>query len=289
MSFMMSAPSSGTDAGLPRGELVATYPTYADARAQVDRLAASDFPLTAVSIVGKDLRVVERVRGRLNYAQVALSAGVRGLLFGAMIGGFLYLLDPTGGPLRILTSALLGLAVWIIFGVVGFASRRGQHGFASTQAVVPGGYDLVVAFDHAARARQELGLGARTTAAPAAAPAAPTPPPAAQSTTGPAQPATGPADVAAGQPGAGHGSHAVGARAAAAEPAPGSAPAAAGAESEARPADAPVGLDRSYGVTLPPEEVQRLIEARGGRPATTPGPQDAHRQDARRPDGRRQD
>ena len=91
MSFMMSNPQPGAEQGLPRGELLATYATYAQAREQVDRLAATDFPVSAVSIVGKDLRVVERVRGRLNYAQVALSAGVRGVFFGGLIGMFLYL------------------------------------------------------------------------------------------------------------------------------------------------------------------------------------------------------
>ena len=177
MSFMMSNPQPGAEQGLPRGELLATYATYAQAREQVDRLAATDFPVSAVSIVGKDLRVVERVRGRLNYAQVALSAGVRGVFFGGLIGVFLYLLAPEAGPGQILTSMLLGLAVWLIFGVIGFAMRRGQHGFASSQAVVPTAFDLVVAFDHAARARQELGLGGA---------AAPTPPAASQPAPAPA-------------------------------------------------------------------------------------------------------
>ncbi|MBY0179457.1 hypothetical protein H7J95_05755, partial [Micrococcus luteus] len=56
------------------------------------------------------------------------------------------------------------------------------------------------------------------------------------------------------------------------------APAPGGPEAPARPvpeADpAPTGLDRSYGVTLPPEEVAKLIEARGGHP---PRPQDEPR------------
>ena len=223
MSIMMPNPQPGAEQGLPRGELLATYATYAQARDQVDRLAATDFPVSAVSIVGKDLRVVERVRGRLNYAQVALSAGVRGVFFGGLIGVFLYLLAPEAGPGQILTSMLLGLAVWLIFGVIGFAMRRGQHGFASSQAVVPTAFDLVVAFDHAARARQELGLGGA---------AAPTPPrPSSWRPEAPARPVP-----------------------------------------EADPA--PTGLDRSYGVTLPPEEVAKLIEARGGHP---PRPQDEPR------------
>ncbi len=185
MSFMMPNPQPGAEQGLPRGELLATYATYAQAREQVDRLAATDFPVSAVSIVGKDLRVVERVRGRLNYAQVALSAGVRGVFFGGLIGVFLYLLAPEAGPGQILTSMLLGLAVWLIFGVIGFAMRRGQHGFASSQAVVPTAFDLVVAFDHAARARQELGLGGAAAPTP---PAAPPRPPRRRPRTGPCRP-----------------------------------------------------------------------------------------------------
>lgn len=250
MSFMMSSPQPGADQGLPRGELLATYATYADARAQVDRLAATDFPVSAVSIVGKDLRVVERVRGRLNYAQVALAAGVRGVFFGGLIGVFLYLLSPEGGPGQILTSMLLGLAVWLIFGVIGFGMRKGRHGFASSQAVVPTGYDLVVAFDHAARARQELSLGGAAAVAAQAQAPAPSGPPAQA-----AAPAAEPVAPSSG------GSHAA--------PAPGEDPGAG----RAAPAEdaAPIGLDRSYGVTLPPEEVARLIQARGGQ---TPRAQD---------------
>ncbi|UBH25796.1 hypothetical protein KW076_06405 [Micrococcus porci] len=250
MSMMMSGPAAG---GLPQGELLATYSTYEQAREQVDRLAEADFPVTALSIVGKDLRVVERVRGRLNYGRVALGAAVQGALFGAMIGAFLLLLDSSAGGMQIVTSALLGVAVWVIFGVVGFASRKGRHGFASTQALVPGGYDLVVAFEHAGRARQELGLGARGAATPA-----PAPMPVQESAPAPA-PAPAPSGSAVSGP---SGSHA--APASSAEPAP------AHVDGPAQDPAAPAGLDRSYGVTLPPEEVARLIEARGGRPRQDP-------------------
>ena len=48
----------------------------------------------------------------------------------------------------------------------------------------------------------------------------------------------------------------------------------AGAEAAPAAGAVPTGLDRSYGVTLPPEEVAKLIEARGGHP---PRPQDEPR------------
>lgn len=268
MSFMMSSPPPGADRGLPRGELLATYASYADAREQVDRLAATDFPVSAVSIVGKDLRVVERVRGRLNYAQVALSAGVRGVFFGGLIGVFLFLLTPEGGAGQILTSMLLGLAVWLIFGVIGFGMRKGRHGFASSQAVVPTGYDLVVAFEHAARARTELGLGGAAATAAAAVSTSPATPAPAAPQAGPNEDGAGQVDAPrpdapqadaqhapqAGAPSSG-GSHA--APDADAQP--------AGAEAAPAAGAVPTGLDRSYGVTLPPEEVARLIQARGGQ------------------------
>ena len=262
MSFMMSSPQSGADQGLPRGELLATYGTYSEAREQVDRLAATDFPVSAVSIVGKDLRVVERVRGRLNYAQVALAAGVRGVFFGGLIGVFLYLLAPEAGPGQILTSMLLGLAVWLIFGVIGFGMRKGRHGFASSQAVVPTGYDLVVAFEHAGRARQELGLGGAAAVVAQAQPQAATQPPAqpGQAEHAPAPTADDGAAPGAGAPPSG-GSHA--APPAGAQPGAGEHSAAGGQAPAA--GTVPTGLDRSYGVTLPPEEVAKLIQARGGQ------------------------
>ncbi|MCR8676464.1 hypothetical protein NWP10_11725 [Micrococcus sp. HG099] len=39
----------------------------------------------------------------------------------------------------------------------------------------------------------------------------------------------------------------------------------AGAEAAPAAGAVPTGLDRSYGVTLPPEEVAKLIQARGGQ------------------------
>ena len=46
---------------LPKGELVATYGDYLEAQRAVDHLADSQFPVQLVTIVGTDLRMVERV------------------------------------------------------------------------------------------------------------------------------------------------------------------------------------------------------------------------------------
>ncbi|MDO5635164.1 MAG: hypothetical protein Q4G34_09890 [Micrococcus sp.] len=287
MSFFMPQTPASRDDGMPRGELVATYSTYATAREQVDKLAAGDFPVTAVSIVGKDLRVVERVRGRMSYSKVALGAALRGLIFGALIGLFMVLINPAGGWNSVLFSALLGVGVWMIFGVIGFSLRKGQSGgaaFASTQQLVPVAYDLVVAFEHAAQAKQILGLTGAGTAIPtpagSAAPSAPAPAPATGGGSTVAAPhgsatvrdANANADAAApvtaatsgGGPGAAASEGAGQGETPSSSTDGGETPSSGPQTGTGQGADVPVGLDKSYGLRLSDEEVRRLIEARGG-------------------------
>jgi hypothetical protein len=56
---------------LPRGEVLGTYDTYLEAQAVVDRLSKASFPVKQLSIVGNDLKTVERVTGKLTYARAA--------------------------------------------------------------------------------------------------------------------------------------------------------------------------------------------------------------------------
>ncbi len=57
--------------GLPRGELLGRYRTYEQAQRVVDHLAAQDFDIKKLTIVGNDLRSVEHIRSRLTYPRVA--------------------------------------------------------------------------------------------------------------------------------------------------------------------------------------------------------------------------
>src|SRR5690606_24550665 len=58
---------------LPRGDVLGTYDTYDEAQAVVDRLARGEFPVKQVSIVGSDLRTVERVTGKMTYGRAAIA------------------------------------------------------------------------------------------------------------------------------------------------------------------------------------------------------------------------
>ena len=71
MSNIFGAPRAGAPNGpdearsVPKGDTVGSYNSYLDAQKAVDYLADQQFPVQMVSIVGNDLKMVERVTGRL--------------------------------------------------------------------------------------------------------------------------------------------------------------------------------------------------------------------------------
>ena len=74
---------------MPTGTEVASYQTYAQARAAVDFLSDSGFDVSSITIVGTDLHMVERVTGRLTIARASLSGASSGALWGALMGMFM--------------------------------------------------------------------------------------------------------------------------------------------------------------------------------------------------------
>jgi hypothetical protein len=61
---------------------VASYPSYGEAQAAVDRLSDERFPVENLDIVGSGLRLVERVTGRLTNARAAAAGAASGAWFG---------------------------------------------------------------------------------------------------------------------------------------------------------------------------------------------------------------
>jgi hypothetical protein len=303
---MLFGPASSDPAvsGLPRGEVLGTYDSYADARKIVDRLAEQEFDVRTVSIVGIDLRTVERIRHRQTYASVALRSALQGAFFGLMLGILMSLIDPSGTGPQMLYTVGLGVGIWVLFGVIGHSIRKGK-GFDSVQQLVPTRFDVVCEFASAAKARQLLGGG---TPAPSPAPTpGPTPaqqPPSAApadpvSGTGsrtPAAPVSPSGQAAPAAPvsptAPGTGTDSTGEEPASAPPAPTAGSAAVPAPAPASPAtppaapaparthhfpDLPDGRPQ-YGVRLPEDQAQALREqmlkdqaGTSGQSATTPG------------------
>lgn len=162
MSNIFGVPKAGVPNGpdefrtVPAGDTVGSYSSYLDAQKAVDYLADQQFPVQLVSIVGNDLKMVERVTGRLSYPRVALSGALSGMWFGLFVGVMLSFFSPTGGYFSIVTSVLMGAAFFMLFGIVTYAMQRGKRDFTSTSQVVATNYDVVVAFEASHEARRML-------------------------------------------------------------------------------------------------------------------------------------
>ncbi|MFP3578200.1 general stress protein [Arthrobacter sp. fls2-241-R2A-200] len=157
MSNIFGAPKALEESrSVPQGDTVGSYTSYLDAQKAVDYLADQQFPVQHVSIVGNDLKMVERVTGRLSYPRVALSGALSGMWFGLFVGVMLSFFTPAGGPFSIITSVLMGAAFFMLFGIVTYATQRGKRDFTSTSQVVATNYDVIVAFEAAHEARRLL-------------------------------------------------------------------------------------------------------------------------------------
>lgn len=146
--------------GEPARRVVASYDDYAHAEAAVDYLADRRFPVDKVAIVGRDVRLVEQVTGRMTYLNASLQGAAAGALPGALIGwlfGLFSWIDPlTSGLLLALYGLVFGAILGGLLNVSVYALQSGRRDFSAITAVQPTSYDIVVDLDQADEAAQEL-------------------------------------------------------------------------------------------------------------------------------------
>lgn len=145
----MSTPvndASRTFPTIPRGEVIGRYENYLDAQKVVDYLADNDFPVANVSIIGNDLKLVERVRAKLSYPRVAGQGALQGAVIGLFFGLLLFLFSQAGSSSIVptLASMLLGAVLFMLMSVTSYALQRGKRDFASTRQVLPSTWDVIV-------------------------------------------------------------------------------------------------------------------------------------------------
>jgi len=152
----MSAHEQYSD--IPRGQVVGTYDTYAEAQRAVDYLSDKEFPVQNVSIVGSDLRMVENVLGRLTRGRAAMAGAASGAWFGLFVGIVLSLFaeDGTNTVGLILAAVAYGAVFGAIFGFVGHAFSGGKRDFTSRSKIVASSYELRCVWAEADRARELL-------------------------------------------------------------------------------------------------------------------------------------
>jgi hypothetical protein len=139
------------------GQVIASYPTYSGAQHAIDRLADASFPVQYSEIVGRDLRMVERVTGRMTDGRAAAARAVTGAWFGLLIGLFvgLFTFAPAWLGL-ILGGLLLGTGCGALIGLVSHRMGSGQHEFASLRSLAASRYDVMVTEAYADHGRQLL-------------------------------------------------------------------------------------------------------------------------------------
>jgi hypothetical protein len=136
---------------------VASCPSYLEAQAVVDRLSDDGFPVEHLDIVGSDLKLVERVTGRLTSKGAATAGAASGAWFGLMIGLLLGIFSSGDSWFGLLISGLVIGAVWgAVFGYFGHAALGGTRDFSSLQALVATRYDVVARDGQADAARAAI-------------------------------------------------------------------------------------------------------------------------------------
>src|SRR5215207_6989048 len=187
----------GAIPGLPTGQSIAIYESYADAQRAVDYLSDQQFPVQHLAIVGTDLKQIERVTGRLTWGKVLLGGIAGGAWIGLLIGLLFALFTPES-TVRILIFSIIWAAIFgAALAAMGYAFSGGRRDFTSMTATIASKYEVFCHHQHAARARQLLaqlamqGTGNVTPEATAGVTGAATGPPA-----GPAAGATPPASTA---------------------------------------------------------------------------------------------
>ena len=135
---------------MPQGEVVADFKLYPDALAYVDNLINNNFPAGAVAIVGSDLRTVERVRGKINYARMAVGGAMTGswmgLAFGLIFGGSVNPTDPNQFTMSesIFSAIVIGAGLGMLFNVTRYALTKNKRSFISQSTVVASKYQIQV-------------------------------------------------------------------------------------------------------------------------------------------------
>ncbi|WP_022890605.1 general stress protein [Agromyces italicus] len=143
---------------LPKGETVASFESYAEAQAAVDRLSKAEFPVKELAIVGTDLTSVERITGKLSWSRAAGAGALSGAWFGLFLGLLFFIFAPSGASLGILGAAvLIGAGFGMIFSVVSYSLNRRRRDFTSVMQVLATRYAIIAEPAHVARARNVLG------------------------------------------------------------------------------------------------------------------------------------
>lgn len=151
------ADAEPVDATRPRRS-IASYSSYAEAEGAVDRLSDQGFPVQRSAIVGRGLRSVEQVTGRMTAGRAALIGAGEGALIGvlfALLFGLFFTGPGFGGLL--LYSVVVGVGLAAPLGALAQSVYSGgRRDFVSATRIEADRYELEVEAESADEATRLL-------------------------------------------------------------------------------------------------------------------------------------
>lgn len=164
--------------GMPReqGEKVAEFTSYEAAQKAVTGLIEAEVPAKDIQIIGRGLRSVETVTGRLGYAAAARSGAVNGILFGLLFSAIFVLGSPEAGIQVFAGVMLVGIALGMLLSLITYSFLRRRRSYTSITQLVADHYDVHVLAASIRKAREVTGSRAASKPAPAVDPSTLPPP-----------------------------------------------------------------------------------------------------------------
>ncbi len=139
------------------GETVATVTDYDAAQKLVSQLIAGEVPAREIAIVGMGVRTVERVTGRLGYANAARSGAVNGVLIGLFLSAIFVLGNPSVPIQAFVGVIFVGVAIGMILSLIAYSVVRRRRDYASVMQLSADHYEVTVLPASVGKARQVLG------------------------------------------------------------------------------------------------------------------------------------
>ncbi len=140
-----------------RGETIAEFTSYEGAQNAVSELIKAEIPAKDIAIVGRGLRSVETVTGRLGYATAARSGAINGILLGLFFAAIFVLTQPEVALQLFIGVLLVGTAIGMTLSIIMYSIVRRRRDFTSVTQVVADEYDVTVLSNSVHRARETLG------------------------------------------------------------------------------------------------------------------------------------
>jgi hypothetical protein len=138
---------------LPSAEIIAKFDTYEAAVEHVEKLLSGEFPVRQIAIVGRGVRTVERMRGRIGYPRIALSGAINGSLIGLVWHIFTSGANDAGSyASAIITFAGMGAMA----NLIRFSLSRNKRSFTAQSSLIADSYEIQIPKDLKAQSEDAI-------------------------------------------------------------------------------------------------------------------------------------